>query len=194
MTRRNYHVGDLVRSSNMGNADPILTIVATKTMRVVVDVPDRDVLYLDVGDPVKIRFETLGGRGSYEGRIARMAYALNPQDRTLRAEIDLANADGRLRPGLIGGITIHLETKENVIAIPRSAIVMHEGEGPAFCYRVVGGRAVRIPIKIGRNDGERIEVLEGLNEGDIIIAKPDAGLRDGQPVTVHRDAPEPTAR
>ncbi len=162
-------------------------------MRVVVDVPHNDALRLDTGDPVKVWFDALGARGVYEGKIARTAYALNPKDRTLRAEIDLPNTDGRLRPGLFGRATINLETEENVLTIPSSAIIMHEGEGPAVCYRVVAGRAVRIPVKFGRNDGQRVEVLDGLKEGDIVIVHP-LSLQEGQAVTIHRDGPEPKAR
>ncbi len=123
MNRRNYHPGDLVRSANVANVDPIVTVVRTEVMRVVVAVPENDVPYLDQGDPVTVRLDALGDRGVYQGRIARTAYALDTKDRTLRAEIDLPNTDGRLRPGQYVQVEIDLETREDVLTIPRSAIV-----------------------------------------------------------------------
>ena len=113
-------------------------------MRVVVLVPDRDVPYLDEGDPVTVQIDALGARGVFQGRIARTAYALD-QDRTLRAEIDLPNADGRLRPGQFGRVEIELETRENVLTIPSSAIMSGSSDDTANCYRVAGGRAVQCP-------------------------------------------------
>ncbi len=193
VTRRSYHVGAFVRSANVGNVDPIVTIVRTDIMRVVVQVPDRDVPYLDEGDPATVQIDALRARGVYRGRIARTAYALNPADRTLRAEIDLPNADGRLRPGQFGRVEINLETRENVLTIPRSAIVEQNADGTAICYGVVSGRAKRIPIKLDVV-GFRVEVLEGLKEGDIVIVNPVSRISDGQAVSIRRDGHEPTAR
>ena len=76
----------------------------------------------------------------YEGRVARTAYELNPQYRTLLVEIDLPNADGHLRPGQHGQAEIELETRENVITIPSSAMVERNDDGSAACFRVADGR------------------------------------------------------
>ena len=81
VTRRNYHLGEWVRSPNLGAAQPIVTIVQTKTMRLVVNVPERDVPYLDEGDAVKVWFDAVGAGTLYEGKISRTAYALDPRDR-----------------------------------------------------------------------------------------------------------------
>ena len=112
VTRRNYHEGALVRSATAGIADPVVTVVRSDIMVVVVQVPEGDVPALDVGDPVTVRIRALKPRGVFQGRITRTAYALD-KDRTLRAEIVLPNTDGRLRPGLVGGVEIELDTREN---------------------------------------------------------------------------------
>jgi HlyD family secretion protein len=194
VTRRNYHAGAFIRSANMGNVDPIVTIVRTDLMRVVVAVPDSDVPYLDEGDPTTVRIDALGARGVFQGRIVRTAYGLDPLSRTLHAEIDLPNTDGRLRPGQRGRVEIDLETPENVLTIPSTAIAERgAAAGMSVCYRVVAGRAVRTPIKSGDDDGRRVEVLEGLKEGDVVIANPAARMSDGQAVTIRRDGHESTA-
>ena len=60
-------------------------------------------------------------------------------------------------------------------------------DNTADCYRVASGRAVKTRIKLGPGDGLRVEVLDGLKEGDIVIANPDAGLSDGETVTIRRE-------
>jgi RND family efflux transporter MFP subunit len=188
VTRRNYHVGAFVRSAAMGNGEPILTIVKTGKMRFVVNVPDREVPFLDPGDPVTVQIDALAAHGVYQGKIARTAYALNASDRTLRAEIDLDNADGRLRPGLFGRVTIILEDRDHVLAIPSAAIVEQGGAGEAECYGVVDGRAVRTRMKVGQDDGVHTEVVEGLKEGDAVVANPEIGITDGQVIAVKKGA------
>jgi HlyD family secretion protein len=152
---------------------PLFTIIQTGKVRIVVQVPDRDASYLDKGDPATFRVDARGGR-EYKGTITRMAVAEDPSTRTLRAEIDLDNADGRLRPGQSGLVSIKLEDHPDAIIIPMTAILDWgtETDGPETCYRVVAGRTVRTPIKvraINRDEGTA-EVLEGLKEGDTIVS------------------------
>ncbi len=187
VTRRNYHVGALIRPATQGNVDPIVTIVRSDVVRVVVQVPEHDVPHLDLGDRATVRIDALRDRGLFQGVISLTAYALDPRYRTLRAEIDLPNADGRIRPGYSGHVAITLETRENVMRIPKTAIFGFVTDGRAVTFRVVDGRAVRTPIKLGEDDPQRIEVLEGLNDGDVIIDNPDARMTDGQAVTIRRD-------
>ena len=148
----------------------MLVIMKTDKMRVVVEVPDRDVPLLDKGDQVTVRIDAIGDR-VYQGTIARTAYAEDPETRTLRAEVDLDNVDGRLRPGQYGTATIVLEDLGNRLTIPMSALIDGRGAGgDAACYRIEGRRAVRTRIKIGKDDGVRIEVVDGLKEGDSVVS------------------------
>ena len=154
--------------------------------------PDRDSPYVDPGDPAKIRIDALGPRTVYEGRVARTAYELNPQYRTLLVEIDLPNADGHLRPGQHGRAEIELETRENVITIPFSAMVERNDDGSAACFRVADGAAqVRTRIEVGLSARGLTEVLEGLKEGDVVITRAEPGPVDGKPVTIRPERQDP---
>src|SRR4029077_14392064 len=83
--------------------------------------------------------------------------ALHPQNRTLRTEIDLPNAHGKLLPGMYVTATIIAEHK-HVWALPAAAIVT-QGE-QNFCYRVENGKAVRTPIQVGLRGSELVEVVK----------------------------------
>ena len=184
--RRNYHLGDLVRAPSAGTVYPICTIVQTSTMRVVVNVPDLDTADLDEGDPATVWIDALGTARPYHGQVARTAYALDSAVGALHTEIDLANTDGRLHPGQAARVAIVLAAKENVLTIPRDAIVTVDHEGVAVVYRVQAGRAMRTRVRLGEADDRRVEVLDGLNDGDVVISGPNRKISDGQTVRVER--------
>ncbi|MGP0063171.1 MAG: efflux RND transporter periplasmic adaptor subunit [Isosphaeraceae bacterium] len=173
VTGRNYHVGAVVRTGASGESEPLLTIVQTSRVRIVVEVPDRDAVFLDKGAPATFRPDALPDR-AYKGTISRTAVA---EDKgTLRAEIDLDNSDGRLRPGQAGHVAIALADHSEGLTIPVSA-VLEDGDGPQArdsqsCYRVKEGRTVRTPIRLGQliPDASMDEVIGGLGEGDTIVA------------------------
>jgi RND family efflux transporter MFP subunit len=183
VTKRACNEGDFVRSGELVGSTPILTVVKTAKVRVIVEVGDNLVPYLDRGDPVEIRFHALRPR-VYRGSVTRIAEAEEVE--RMRAEIDLDNADGRLKSGQRGEATIQLEKKQGVRAIPVSAIRGRNAgdRDHAICYRIENNRAVRARIKIGIDDGVRIEVIDGLEEGDRVITHTDGELTDGQEVIV----------
>jgi HlyD family secretion protein len=170
VTHRNYHVGAVVRTAASGDSEPLLTIIQASQVRVEVQIPDCDAVFLDKGDPVTFRPDALVDR-EYQGTISRTPGA--EEQGTVRAEFDLDNANGQLRPGQAGRVTVMLEEHSYVLAIPVEAIL-----GPGYgtlglvsCYRLVDGRAVRTPIRVGmvnRASGTA-EVLDGLKEGDAIV-------------------------
>ena len=184
--KRACNEGDFVRSGELGGASPTFTVVKTAKVRVIVNVSDSLVPYLDRGDPVEIRFDALRSR-IYRGAVARFAEA--EEAGYMRAEIDLENADGRLKSGQRGEVTIQLEKKQGVRTIPLSAVFERKDGDQATCYRIENNRAVQARIKTGADDGVRIEVLEGLKEGDRVITVSDGTLTDGQEVIV-KDASE----
>lgn len=175
VTRRMANVGEFVRAAALGSTQPLLTIMQTKSVRVITQVPDRQVPLVDVGDPATFRPNAFFGR-QYQGKVSRMAGMEDP-DRTLRVEIDLDNADGRLRPGMFGAVEIQLEPPREAASIPNAAVDQSR-DGSSFCYRVVDGRAVRTPIVYRANDGEQT-VVEGLADGSVVVSQV-RSVQDGQ--------------
>lgn len=180
VAQRGFHIGDFIRSGDAGGSIPLLTVMRTDKMRVIIEVPDSDVPLLNVGDAVRVQLASINDH-LYRGKIARMAYAEDPQTRTLRAEVDLENADSRLRPGQYGTATIVLEDLGKRLTVPLSAL-REDGrnDSEATCFRIERGKAIRTRIKTGQSDGSRIEVVDGLSEGDSVIIHPRPDLTDGQ--------------
>src|SRR5262249_46090397 len=125
-------------------------------VRVLLDVPETDAGLVKKGDTAQVRFPALEGK-TVTGTVARSSWSLDPQSRTLRAEIDIPNADGSLRPGTYGVVSISVETSE-VRTVPAKAL-LKAGETMAL-FVVRDGKASRVRVKIGRSDGTFTEVAQ----------------------------------
>jgi RND family efflux transporter MFP subunit len=185
VTLRSYHPGDFIRAADAGAHQPLFRVARTDKMRVVTQVPDRDVPYLERGNPATVVFDALPDQ-TFRGAVARFAEAEDPQTRTMRTEIDLDNSGRKLREGMYGVVTIVLGDPQSGLTIPRSALFIKGGfGGSASCFRIVDGRSVLTPIQLGQNDGTRALVLDGLKEGDLVVIDPAAdGVKEGEPVEI----------
>jgi HlyD family secretion protein len=170
ITLRTFHVGAFIRSAADGEARPLLTVAKTDKIRVVTYIPDLDVPFVDLGDEADIRLDALPGE-VFKGKVSRFSETEDPQSRTMRTEIDLPNPDGRLREGMYGQATVILETNLKNLTVPASAIVERsDGErSKAFAYVVRDGKAHKVPVTIGAEDGIRVEIVEGLTQEDHVV-------------------------
>ena len=185
VTQRGVDPGYLVAPGP--SSTPLLTVVQSDRVTVAVGIPEAEAVFADPGDPVEIVFEALGGR-SITGKITRASWALDPATRTLRAEIDLPNADGSLRPGLFARTTVIVGDQPNALTIPKTAAVADKGE--MVCYVIENRAARKKTIQIGLSDDRRVEVVSGLDETDRVIDNPASlGLSDGQAVDDAAAAP-----
>ena len=121
VTSRKFHRGSFILAADHGGDMPLLTVARTDVVRVVVQVPDRDVPYTNVGDAATIEIDALPGK-LFTGKVSRVADSENPQTRTMRVEIDLPNDKDLLREGMYGRATIQLEPPSAALTIPAGAL------------------------------------------------------------------------
>lgn len=180
ITRRNYFPGAFIRSAAEGGTIPLLTVARIDKVRVVTQIPDRDVPYADVGDEADVTLDAIPGR-VFKGAVSRFANSEDPTSRTMYTEIDLPNPDLVLRPGMYGVATVILDQSTKTSTIPTSALVgeSHGGKGDVFAIK--DGVAKKMRVEIGADDGLRVEIVSGLKPGDQVIL--DVGsVSDGTPV------------
>jgi HlyD family secretion protein len=180
VTERNVNRGDFVQPPTTATAQPLFTVARTDTVRIFVAVPEMDSPLVQAGRTGYVSVQAIPDR-RFEGKVARTSWALGP-NRTLNTEVDLTNPAGLLRPGMYATAHIVLEEHPNAYAIPSSAIV-REGK-QAFCWAVRNGRAARIAITLGLQDGNDVKVISGLSGDQPIIRTPPGTLQEGQPVQV----------
>lgn len=202
VTKRNFHPGergrrgDYIKSADQGGTIPVLAVERTDKMRVVIQVPDRDVPYVSLGDPAVIEIDALPGvvfetKGADTVGISRWADAEDAATRTMRTEVDLKNPDGVLRHGMYGRATLTLTLSPgtpNALRIPSSAL-FGKAEGGRGAVRVVREGKVRIlPIRYATDNGVEAEILLGLNPTDRVIVRSSASIEEGTPVAVAEPA------
>ncbi len=166
VTRRLIDRGALVQSASATRTTPMFTVHRIDQVRIFIEVPESDVAHIQAGVAVKVRPYGLTGR-TFEGKVARTAMSLNPNTRTMRTEIDVPNADGRLLHGMYAQVVLEVARRENTLTIPAAALLAEGKE--QYVYTVHDEHAVRTPIKIGLDDGIHVEVTDGLSDGDLVV-------------------------
>jgi RND family efflux transporter MFP subunit len=161
VTQRHVVTGDFVQMPANGAGKPLFVVHRTDLMRVVVQVPEKDTEWIRAGVSASVCVPKLQNQ-TFAGPVARISWSLNEATRTLRAEIDLPNPDGRLRPGMYAYVTLNAELP-NVLTLPRSAVAT-EGDVTrgyqTFCYEVRDGQRQRLNIELGVGDRNRVHVLK----------------------------------
>ncbi len=181
VTRRTFHPGAFIRSAVGGEATPLLTVKRTDLMRVVVQIPDRDVVQTTEGDPAVVKIDALEGR-DFRGKVARIGESEDPTTRTMRVEIDLPNPERLLREGMYGSCSIQLDPETHNLTIPRASVVESSGRAKGVVYVVRDGEAHRVVVELGADNGSLVEVISGLGPSDDVVFRSGARLEDGAPV------------
>jgi RND family efflux transporter MFP subunit len=160
---------------------PVFGLVRIHPLRLRVAVTERDASSVRVGQAVRVRLE--GDPAVHAGHVARLSPSIQEQNRTLIVEAEVANRDGRLRPGSFARAEIVVEADRTAITVPASTVVTFAGLEKVF--GVKDGKAVEKRIRTGRRSGDRVEILEGVAAGEAVVADP-GSLVGGTPVIVTR--------
>jgi RND family efflux transporter MFP subunit len=179
ITSRQVDVGSLV-TANENSGTHLFSIAHTKVLRVLIYVPQDDFFGMKDGQEGDITVPEMPGR-VFHGRLARNASALQPDTRTVLAEVDVDNADGALAPGLY--VTVHLKEPGPypVVTVPSPAVIF-DASGLNVAVDDDGVAHLR-HITLAADNGASVEVRSGLRSGDLLILDPPIGVSDGMRVT-----------
>ncbi|HTI43375.1 MAG TPA: efflux RND transporter periplasmic adaptor subunit [Vicinamibacterales bacterium] len=158
---------------------PVVEVVDIQRVRLVANIIEKDLKQIGVGDMARVEVDAFPGE-SFMGRIARVSPVLDPATRTAPIEVEIANDQYRLKPGMYARVGIVTESHRNALVVPTNALV--DANGARGVYLAVNQIAQFRPVKIGIEGNERTEVLDGLAEGDRVVTTGAAGLRNGDPI------------
>lgn len=165
----------------------LLHLASPRNLSVRLGVEPADLGAVRAGQPVTVTpvYDTTH---RVEGTISEVMGQVDNQTRLLQALVDLPG-NTRLLPGSTIRAQIEIERRAAVLSVPRLA-VLREGE-QAFAFVVDGTTSKRVPVKVGLDDGTRIEIVSGLKVGDRVVVEGNYQLEDGMTVSVQAAAPTP---
>jgi len=165
----------------------LMRIVNLDNMYIETNVPESHISNVTINKDVKIEFPVLGK--TVDAKIRQAGNFINPANRTFKIEIAIPNKDKDIKPNLTAKVKINDYTNDKAILIPQS-IISENANGEQYVYVVNDkksnneGVAERVIIETGKTQGDVIEVLKGLENGDEIVQEGARSVKDGQTVKV----------
>ncbi len=178
VTARFVDPGALIQATTSSN-QPVVTVQDLDTIRVYVSVPEVDVPMIRKGTPASLTNAAYPGK-AFKALVTRYAEALDPATRTMKTEIDVRNPDHLLRPGMYADVSLALEKTPDAVVVPDTALLI-EGSNK-FVYVVRQGKAHRVAVETGLDDGVEAEIRSGLNGGEQVVVAGKENLTDGKAV------------
>ena len=162
-----------------GNNQPVVSVVALATVRLVANLVEKDFRRISTGMPAVVEVDAFPGE-KFMGKVSRVAPSFDPATRTAPMEIEIPNPGFRLKPGMYARVSLTIDRQADALTVPRSAILDLEGKHGA--YVVDQGVARFRVLRTGLQDAERVQVLEGLDEGTRVVTVGTLAIRDGERV------------
>ena len=179
---RNIDIGTLVTAGTGNSGTPLFSIVQSDVLRVYVFAPQENAPSIHEGIEAKIILQEYPGQ-EFDGKVTRIAGALDPQSRTMQVEVQVPNGDEKLYAGMYGQVKFLLTDENAPIVVPANAFVFRK-EGAQVATIENADRIHWQKIRVGRDFGDRIEVLDGLKENTKVVMNPTDDLREGIQVAV----------
>ena len=165
---------------------PAAVIVKIDKLKVIVDVPEKDVPYTRTGQRVVVLPAGINGKGvGRPGKIIHVSYLANESTRTYRSKVQIDNRDGYLRPGMIVRVKFVRRVIDDALVVPLYAVIDRDGE--KFVFVVEDGTAVRRQVRLGPILNGKVVVFGGVQEGEHLVIKGQQLLLDGGQVKVVED-------
>jgi len=183
ITARNVDIGTLI---NSGTSLELFHLSQESVLRVYVNVPQIYSPACVPGVAATLTLAEYPGK-MFSGKIVRTAKAIDPTSRTLLVEVDVKNPTGELYPGAYAQVHFKLQNTRPTLILPVSTL-MFRSEGLRIGVVENGNTAKLLPITIGRDNGDTVEVVEGLSPDDEVIQSPPDSLIDGEKVQVVQSA------
>lgn len=198
VTKRYADTGSMIQAgtASQTQAMPVVRLSQNSMLRIVIPVPESAVPTVRVGQQVAVRVPTLNR--SFSGKVTRFADKLSPSTRTMDTEIDVANPNAVMVPGMYAEVRLGLEQRKGVLAIPVTAVDLTASATAGQAAGSAGGAGVartgqvmavtadnRIEVRqvsVGLETANKVEVLSGLKDGDLVVISGRSSLHAGQTV------------
>ena len=180
VTKRYANKGSMIQAgtASQSQAMPLVRLAQDNVLRLVLPVPESAVSRIRTGSTLDVMVPTL--HKSFPGRVARTDQTVQMSTRTMETQVDVANPNFVLVPGMYAEVVLRLDEHNNALAVPVDSIT---GTGDAAHVFVVKNGTLRSePVATGLETSQLIEVRSGLEDGEFVVVGRQSGLKDGQSV------------
>ncbi len=159
---------------------PVMRLVRLHPLRLTAEVPEKFAPNVRVGQPIALTTDAFPDK-PVEGTITRISPDVNLKSRAFNVEADVPNEDGTLKPGTFARLRIATSKVDSAIVVPATAIQTRYGTSVVFVVK--DGKLAAVEVKLGDRVGPRVEITDGLEPGQTIVADGVDGLTGGVAVT-----------
>jgi len=180
-----------IRQVNLGQilreGDPIVVLQSLDPVFIDFSLPQQQLVQIRKGLPVRLTGDALGG-ATVEGRVTAISPLIDADTRNVKIQATAANRDNRLRPGMFVNVSVGLPVRQDLLAIPATAVLYAPYSDSVFVVDVAKdgkGRTLRQQfVKLGEKRGDFVAVLSGLKAGETVVSTGVFKLRNGQTAVV----------
>ncbi|MCR4681619.1 MAG: efflux RND transporter periplasmic adaptor subunit [Bacteroidales bacterium] len=176
VSARNYDSGDLYGGL------PVVTVEQINPVKMNINLSEALFKQVKVGMPVTIKVDAYGDE-EFKGKVSLIYPTIDGATHTFPVEVQLANSDSRVRPGMYARVTVNFGTSRHVV-VPDQAIFRQQGSGNRYVYIYKDGKVKFSQVQIGRHIDDTYELLSGAEDGDYLAVTGLARLKDGMEVKV----------
>lgn len=176
VSERYVKLGNVIKTG-----DSLFRVTSLDPLVAYIYIPEREFRRISAGQPVHISIDALDGPPLVT-TVTRISPIVDPDTGTFKTTIEIHGSEGRIKPGMFGRMNIIYDKHENVLQIPRRAIIEHTGTTSVFV--VEKEVAIRKQVKIGYSNEGMVEITAGLTDGEHVITIGHLGLKDESKVVV----------
>jgi len=181
VTERYANLGTLMQAgtSSSTQAMPLVKLSEDEKFRLVIPVPESDVTYIHVGDPLEVRIPSLNK--TFAGKVARFSVDVKSDTRTMHTEVDVPNPNRALVEGMYAEVTLKLEHKNAALVVPLQA-VDHQGDRSSVLVVNPANQIEERTLTLGVQNAGFAEALAGLTDGEQVVVSDRGALKPGDAV------------
>jgi RND family efflux transporter MFP subunit len=182
ITRRNIDIGALISAGSTTQTKELFDLAQVDPLRVFVSMPQSSAVSIRPGMSAYIQLNEYPGQ-KFSGKVARTADAIDPATRTMLTEVDIPNHDGKLLPGAYAQVHFAVPIQMARLTVPVNTLLFRP-EGPRVAVIGADQKVHLVAIMIGRDFGNKVEILNGLDPTAQIVVNPADSLEEGEQVIV----------
>jgi RND family efflux transporter MFP subunit len=182
ITRRNVDIGALISAGSTTQTKELFDLAQVDPLRVFVSMPQSSAVSIRRGMSAYIQLNEYPGQ-KFSGKVARTADAIDPATRTMLTEVDIPNHDGKLLPGAYAQVHFAVPIQMARLTVPVNTLLFRP-EGPRVAVIGADQKVHLVAIMIGRDFGNKVEILNGLDPTAQIVVNPADSLEEGEQVIV----------